>query len=151
MGIYRLVLSLFAFASDVLYRFVHHLHESVASYWAPSPLLPCWRKGQRGGGVCSRVLSRFFYKKNMYWCPVISYEETAAHATFVHHFEAIVFFRNVDYDYRSWWGDRVRRQPYQPGFPYPFFAIFPTIIRLFLSDPYVFLRALTPERGRHPV
>ena len=25
--------------------------------------------------------------------------------------EAIVFFRNVDYDYRSWWGDRVRRQP----------------------------------------
>lgn len=52
-------------------------------------------------------------------------------------FEAIVFFRNVDYDYRSWWGDRVRRQPYQPGFPYPFFSLFPTIIRSFLSDPYV--------------
>lgn len=61
-------------------------------------------------------------------------------------FEAIVFFRNVDYDYRSRWGDRVRRQPYQPGFPYPFFPVFPTIIRLFLSDPYVLLRALTASQ-----
>ncbi|MDA3948440.1 MAG: hypothetical protein PF508_04355, partial [Spirochaeta sp.] len=31
----------------------------------------------------------------------------------------------------------------KPGFPYPFLPVFSTIIRLFLSDPYVFLRALT--------
>ena len=31
----------------------------------------------------------------------------------------------------------------KPGFPYPFLPVFPTIIRSFLSDPYVFLRALT--------
>ena len=62
-----------------------------------------------------------------------------------HHAEAIVFFRNVDYDYRSGRGDRVRRQPYQPGFPYPFFSVLPTIIRLFFFSPYVFSRASTPR------